>query len=366
MQAEPPAAEVFTDYSQWERRPCTKSWTTTSGGWSTTGRGRVGLGKTTHSKTCRQDALKHRSVFQCPHSSHCGHKKTLAQPRQISTCITSPRRKIEKAKSSTVTARHSMNQMQLKVRQKSVQEFRQYKDDLLAANLELIGTIRKGEDEKNAVVQELLEKYRKSRGSVAALKKKTHRDTKEIQTELERTRQWVLQKENELHEELRETELLLQAKIKERDILKSFKEKKFMVNQATIDQLRDEMRTHAHLSKERIAGLEAEMAEERHKCQRMVDQIRREIEAQATEKCIDVMKRSVKEKGIQNRIMEKEIELHRYKAETMRQSMQDLRERISQLKVEVEVDKARVRPLVLLEKCLPDTELHLNIPVQDS
>ena len=34
---------------------------------------------------------------------------------------------------------------------------------------------------------------------------------------------------------------------------------------------------------ERIAGLEAEMAEERHKCQRMVDQIRREIEAQATE-----------------------------------------------------------------------------------
>ena len=33
-------------------------------------------------------------------------------------------------------------------------------------------------------------------GSVAALKKKTHRDTKEIQTELERTRQWVLQKEN--------------------------------------------------------------------------------------------------------------------------------------------------------------------------
>ena len=32
-----------------------------------------------------------------------------------------------------------------------------------------------------------------------------------------------------------------------------------------------------------MAGLEAEMAEERHKCQRMVDQIRRESEAQATE-----------------------------------------------------------------------------------
>jgi hypothetical protein len=87
----------------------------------------------------------------------------------------------------------------------------------------------------------------------------------------------------ELHEEVREAELLLQAMIKERDILKSFKEKKFMVNQATIDQLRDEMRTHAHLSKEGIARLEAEMAEERDKCQRMVDQIRREIEAQATE-----------------------------------------------------------------------------------
>ena len=80
---------------------------------------------------------------------------------------------------------------------------------------------------------------------------------------------------------------------------------------------------------EGIARLEAEMAEERDKCQRMVDQIRREIEAQATEvrpttihsppkppdvhtyskfflqKCIDMMKRSVKEKGIQNRIMEK-------------------------------------------------------------
>ena len=125
MQAEPPAAEVFTDYSQWERRPCTKSWTTTSGGWSTTGRGRVGLVRTTHSKTCRQDALKvaarlsQGSVVVDPapqrlpvsHSSHCGHKMTLAQPRQISTCITSPRRKIEKAKSSTVTARHSMNQV---------------------------------------------------------------------------------------------------------------------------------------------------------------------------------------------------------------------------------------------------------------
>ena len=122
MQAEPPAAEVFTDYSQWERRPCTKSWTTTSGGWSTTGRGRVGLGKTTHSKTCRQDALKVAArlsqgsavVDPAPQRlpvSHSSHKMTLAQPRQISTCITSPRRKIEKAKSSTVTARHSMNQV---------------------------------------------------------------------------------------------------------------------------------------------------------------------------------------------------------------------------------------------------------------
>ena len=121
MQAEPPAVEVFTDYSQWERRPSTKSWTAT-------GRGRVGPGRTTHSKTCRQDALKvaarlsQGSVVvdpapRCPpvpHSSYCGHsnsKKTLAQPRQISTCITSLRRRIEKAKSPTVTARHSMDQV---------------------------------------------------------------------------------------------------------------------------------------------------------------------------------------------------------------------------------------------------------------
>ena len=65
-----------------------------------------------------------------------------------------------------------------------------------------------------------------------------------------------------------------------------------------------------------------------------------------------------------------EIDLHHHKAETLRQSIEDLREKIryltimiiatlcdpiflllcSQLKVEIEVDKARTRPLVLLEK----------------
>ena len=104
----------------------------------------------------------------------------------------------------------------------------------LAANLMLIGDIRKDEDEKvsclwfnsslhqncinsqNCAVQEMLDKYRKSRvkasrvcallgsvshwqGSVAALKKKTHRDKMEAQAELERTKEWVLQKEKGMY-----------------------------------------------------------------------------------------------------------------------------------------------------------------------
>ena len=85
----------------------------------------------------------------------------------------------------------------------------------------------------------------------------------------------------------------------------ALQEKKFRVNQVTIDQLRDEIKTHAHesevcfalqsvpsvlseccvcvLVQESVIVLESEMDEERDKCRRMVDGMRRDIEAQATE-----------------------------------------------------------------------------------
>jgi hypothetical protein len=100
-------------------------------------------------------------------------------------------------------------------------------------------------------------------------------------------------------------ELLLQSKVKERDILKGFKEKEFMVNQVAIEQLRDELKEHTQECEERITALSAEISEEKEKCRRMMDGMRKEIEACATEECISTMKRSVKEKGIQNKIMEK-------------------------------------------------------------
>ena len=196
---------------------------------------------------------------------------------------------------------------------------------------------------------------------------------------------------------------------------------------------------------ERIAGLEAEMAEERHKCQRMVDQIRREIEAQATEVRAfplnhqmyiqhtailfltevywrDEEKRQRERNSEQNHGKGYHCVIYSFDNQFVvvvyrRLNCIVTRQRqwgspckisekgsgilctadngsvhvmqftfcCSQLKVEIEADKTSVRPLVLLEKwarhnsahdcssllqifprCLPDTELHLNIPVQDS
>lgn len=123
MQAGLPEVKVFTDYSQWERRPSTKSGT--SGGWSIGGRGR-GKTQTTKSKTSRQDALLlaarlsqscmmvdpgPQHVPQLHVHCHGSSRKSpsMVQPRHISTSTFSPRRKIEKAKAPTVT--FSINQV---------------------------------------------------------------------------------------------------------------------------------------------------------------------------------------------------------------------------------------------------------------
>ena len=129
MGTELPAVEVFTDYSQWERKPSTKSGTT-RGGWSTgRSRGR-GRGRAKNSiRGSRQDALlvaarlSQASVvvdpgpgyLPLPHC-HSHSKKTslkiVCQPREISTCTTSPRRrKIEKVKPSFVTPEYSMDKV---------------------------------------------------------------------------------------------------------------------------------------------------------------------------------------------------------------------------------------------------------------
>lgn len=376
-----PTAAEFTDYSKWERKPSSKS--ETSGGWSI---GRV-RGEVTGSKRLqgrRQDALSHAAGLsqdsvlvtcapdnvqklhsRCHGSSTSKKLSSLySPPRSVKRSKGSPDGKITKAQ-AVLPPKLALLQMQIEAKRKSIKEFMKFKEDLLAANLELIDIIREGEDIENCAVQELLEKYRKSRGSVAALKKKTHRDQKELLAELEKTRQQVLKKNEDLREEVRDTEVLLQTKVKERDILKGFKEKEYMVNQVTIEQLRDEIKEHAQDCEENITALDAEISEEKEKYQRMMCEKRKEIEARATEECICIMKRSVKEKGIQNKIMEKEIILHCHKAEDMKESIGDLRVKIRELILALREDRARRNPLLIVEKCQPDTELHLNIPVWD-
>ena len=122
-----PAVEVFTDYSQWERRPSTKSGTR-----STAGRRRVRA--KTSSRICRHDALSlaarlsHESVLVDPGPqrhmltatvvqphSHChiSSRKlsSITQPRKITTTRFSHRRKIEKAQSLTLSVTYYIQQV---------------------------------------------------------------------------------------------------------------------------------------------------------------------------------------------------------------------------------------------------------------
>ncbi|XP_032218426.2 uncharacterized protein C20orf96 [Nematostella vectensis] len=262
----------------------------------------------------------------------------------------------------------SILEVQIKTRERSIEDYQQRKKELLKDNIDLKSQIEGSEQYVHNDVKELLKKYDRFRGALSTLNKTFEDDLVNARKQLSSAKLKVDKDIAELQYQLNLLDAKVQKKLEEVKVLLNYKDKEYPVKALMIAKLKRKKEILNTAFKEELEELQAVIDTETSKFSEGRRIAKDTIKANITEETIQSMNKNIQDMALQNMIMKKEIEIHKKEVELVEKHNEEMENEISQLLESPELDtKAQMFPGVFSqrEKCTPGMDIVLDIPVQE-
>ncbi|XP_074615794.1 uncharacterized protein C20orf96-like isoform X1 [Acropora palmata] len=259
----------------------------------------------------------------------------------------------------------SILKIQIKTRQKSIEEYEKRKKDLLLENMRITDLMDSSENGIHGDVKALLQKYERFRGAMSTLNRKFNEDLVITKKRLDETKALVDKEIAELQLQLSAMDEKLMHKNEEMNILLNYKDKEYPARALQIGKLKRQREIQEATFKEELEELQSVVDAERDKFSQERKRVCHEITTQVSEDTIKAIGDDIKEMALQNKIMKKEVEIHRNEVKLLERNNNKLEKEIREMLDSQALDtRAQIFPEVFQEreKCTPDMDLQLDIP----
>lgn len=252
--------------------------------------------------------------------------------------------------------------LQIKARRKTLQQYQKMQNKLVTCNLELMGGIQLSENEVHDRVTALLQQYEKFRGAIGNIRNESEESVRRAKTLLEETKERTTVDLERLEQKYRDIEHKVIERTNECEVLVKFKgtDKEYHLRVARVNELRLELENLTTEQKTERNEL-ADLVERHHTNLNLnIDKRCKEIQATLTATAVKNIPDSLRELAQQNRVMKRELLLHK-------DSIYETEQEIKQIKAEIGKlqGKVKKKPAISPTRagiCTPDTELNLDIP----
>lgn len=253
--------------------------------------------------------------------------------------------------------------LQIKARRKTLQQYQKMNAKLLACNLELMQEIQHSESDVHEEVSVLLDQYDKFRGAIGNIR---HQSEESVRLAEERLRKCRLTSSAEIESLRRQVESIdkkLEEKTTEFEVLLKFKgtDKEYHMRAVKVAELRqelDNLHTEQYTEKAELKDLV-----QRHHANlnSSIDKRWKEIQASLTASAVKNIPESLREIASQNRVMQREIALHRDEIHETDSEIIHIKDQIKNLQNQKKY-RTQLHSPQLKEVCSPESELALDIP----
>ncbi|KAK2149749.1 hypothetical protein LSH36_438g02040 [Paralvinella palmiformis] len=259
--------------------------------------------------------------------------------------------------------------LRIQARKQTIAEYKKREAELLIANIKMKEDIINEESEAHENVKKLLRKYEKYRGGINTLNDQFTEEYRDAKTARELTEIKVEKELAELQKKVDEMDKRLKEKQHELHVLVNYKDKEYAVKSLRILELQTQIAELELNQKEEQDELCHIVETEIEKFKKEENRIKSYITENAAEEVLAKMHPSLKEMAMQNNVMSKEIEFHTKEIAELQEQNEELQEGVQRL---LRDPKTNIRQQMFpeffptKEKCTPDMDVILDIPVQES
>jgi len=253
--------------------------------------------------------------------------------------------------------------LQIKARRKTLQQYQKMNAKLLACNLELMQEIQHSESDVHEEVSVLLDQYDKFRGAIGNIR---HQSEESVRVAEERLRKCKVMSSAEIESLRLQVESIdkkLEEKTTEFEVLLKFKgtDKEYHMRAVKVAELRqelDNLHTEQYTEKAELKDLV-----QRHHANlnSSIDKRWKEIQASLTASAVKNIPESLREIARQNRVMQREIALHKDEIHDTDSEIMHTKDQIKDLQDQKKF-RTQLHGPQLKDVCSPESELALDIP----
>ncbi|XP_062500641.1 basal body-orientation factor 1-like [Corticium candelabrum] len=327
---------AFDDYQQWARRP----------------RSRVVNAKQAKASKTVPEYLPTVGTFQFPRPGGA---------RSVGSSL--GRRQVAQRPATVAPAETRVLKALITARRRTIAAYNQHQKDLIKRNVALKQQITDSEMKIHDDVDDLLQHYSTFKGAVAVIEKTFQEKLaieKKALEEISSAKRYELQ---HLEEVAKTQEKKVKKRQEELLFYKSYKDKVFPEKARRIAELRQNLEAVNSVLEASLDELKSTVDGERQKMEQKEESRKTRIQQLAAEAAIDCMGPVTQSQAIHNMIMKKEIAAHKTALEQLRCDIKLLEAENKLLRQEVSLTRfPNQRPQ---QKCLPTTELKLDIPQQE-
>eukprot|EP00111_Clytia_hemisphaerica_P025077 TCONS_00073822-protein len=259
----------------------------------------------------------------------------------------------------------SLLKVQIKDNRKSLHESKQRYLQLMKDNFRLKEEITSFERETHHDVTDMLECHRKYRTGISVLTSQHSNTIIGHQEELELKERRVKFASNILHSDVEDLDRSIEEEKTSLKILLNYKEKEYPEQLEQIKYLKEEIeilsKQHEKVMEELSDVANREQIIYQSKAYNVLDNVKSKFADEA----LDQLDPSMKSLALQNRTMRQEIEQHQEQERLEKKEITELKKHIAQLKTrEARRLKLLSHPTECFEKCNPESDMELSIPLQ--
>lgn len=251
--------------------------------------------------------------------------------------------------------------LQIKARRKTLQQYQKMQAKLVTCNLELMTEIQKDEGEVHDEVSALLQQYDKFKGAMGNIRHKSEVSVQRAQVLLDETKVSSAEELESLEKHVEDISTKAINRAHEYEVLLKFKgtDKEYHLRAARTVELKQDKDNIDTEQKAELTELQDLVRKHYSNLNRSTDQRYKEIQSTLTASAVQNIPDTLKDLAQQNRVMEREILLHKDNISDTEREIQELKDKMCSLQEErkklASLPKRR-------EMCTPDMELSLDIP----
>lgn len=287
----------------------------------------------------------------------------------------SPRRKRAKRKRSKKSKpavqpkeENILQNMLIKSRKLAVVELERRSKALEEANMGLVETIEAQDASAAAEASSLLQQYDRFGGTIASVQAWGEQQVSEARQKLQEVKVITAQRLIDLEQQLQALNARLQASQEELHTLRTYRDKEYPVQVLRIAELQREIRKLQEAHQDERVDVEALIDTEMEKLSLMVQSRKQDILDKTAESATCCYPTDLRQMSLHNKVMIKEVLEHKQAIRDLEKDIAGLKEKRAKLLNVYKQRRILIFPDVMLQRprCLPDTEIILNIPLANS